>query len=178
VPGPEGPPGFRRFYDDHCDPIFAYLMYLTGDREEALDLLQETFVRAWSRLAQVAALGADQQRGWLRAVAHNAAVDCHRRRSARPAVLLEVTAEPSTSEPGLEEASEAAGELAAAAKAIAELPGTLREPLLLSTIGGLTSSAIGALLGLPSGTVRYRIAKARLELTHSVGTERQRRLPC
>ena len=177
MPGADGPPGFRRFYEDHHDAIFAYLMCLTRDREEALDLLQETFVRAWSRLGQVGALGTGQQRNWLRAVARNAVIDCHRRRSTRRAVPLDVTAEPSTG-PGTEALSESLGELAAVAKAVAELPDTLREPLLLNTVGGLTSSAIGALLGVPAGTVRYRVAKARLELARSLGLERRGGLPC
>ncbi len=178
MPGPDGPPGFQRFYDDHHDAVFAYLLCLTGDREQALDLLQETFVRAWLRLHQVAALSAHQQRSWLRAVARNAGIDHHRRRSARPSVSLEVTVEPCGAGPGPEEAAQALGELAAVGEAIAGLPGPLREPLLLSTIGGLTSAAIGAALGLPAGTVRYRIAKARSELARSLGPERLTRPSC
>ncbi len=178
MPGTDWPPGFRRLYDAHCDAVFAYLLSSTGDREESLDLLQETFVRAWSHLAQVIALEVGQQRAWLRSVARNAAIDGHRRRSRCPAVSLELGAEPGSDRPGPEQAAETLDELAAVGAAIAKLPESLREPLLLSTIGGLNSSAIGATLGLPPGTVRYRVLRARTELGKSLAPEWLKRLSC
>jgi RNA polymerase sigma-70 factor, ECF subfamily len=178
VPGTDWSAGFRRLYDAHRDVIFAYLLSSTGDREESLDLLQETFVRAWSRLDQVVELEVGQQRAWLRSVARNAAIDGHRRRSRRPAVSLEWGPEPRSDGPGPEQSAETSDELAAVGSAIARLPESLREPLLLSTIGGLTSAAIGQTLGLPAGTVRYRILRARTELAKSLAPEWLKRLSC
>ena len=72
-----------------------------------------------------------------------------------------------------EEATDARAGLAAACDAVAALPGSLREPLLLSTVGGLTSADVGATLGIPAGTVRYRVAKARLKLTNLLAANGQ-----
>ncbi len=96
----DGAPGFRVFYDRHRDAIFAYLLASAANREEALDLLQDTFIRAWGRLDEVEAMGANEQRAWLRAVARNATVDQYRRRSVRRAVPLEGMAEPPAAGPG------------------------------------------------------------------------------
>jgi RNA polymerase sigma factor (sigma-70 family) len=169
----DGAPGFRVFYDRHRDAIFAYLLASAANREEALDLLQDTFIRAWGRLDEVEAMGANEQRAWLRAVARNATVDQYRRRSVRRAVPLEGMAEPPAAGPGPEEATDARASLAAACDAVAALPGSLREPLLLSTVGGLTSADVGATLGIPAGTVRYRVAKARLKLTNLLAANGQ-----
>jgi RNA polymerase sigma factor (sigma-70 family) len=169
----DGAPGFRAFYDRHRDAIFAYLLSSAASREEALDLLQDTFIRAWGRLDEVGTMGLNEQRAWLRTVARNATIDQYRRRSTRRVAPLEGLAEPAAAGPGPEEATDARSELAAVCAAVAALPVSLREPLLLSAVGGLTSSAVGATLGIPAGTVRYRVVKARIRLTELLAPKGQ-----
>ena len=70
--------------------------------------------------------------------------------------------------PGIEEAAVAASQLATLARAIASLPASLREPLVMSTVGRLSSAAIGEVLGIPPGTVRYRISLARVRLARAL----------
>jgi len=68
---------WRRLYDATCQPLFNFLVYQTGDREAARDLLQETYVTALGRL--------DTYRGqgtllsWLRAVGLRKSLDWRRR---------------------------------------------------------------------------------------------------
>lgn len=68
---------WRRLYDATCQPLFNFLVYQTGDREAARDLLQETYVTALGRL--------DSYRGqgtllsWLRAVGLRKSLDWRRR---------------------------------------------------------------------------------------------------
>lgn len=68
---------WRRLYDATCRPLFNFLVYQTGDREAARDLLQETYVTALARL--------DTYRGqgtllaWLRSVGLRKSLDWRRR---------------------------------------------------------------------------------------------------
>lgn len=68
---------WRRLYDATCQPLFNFLVYQTGDREAARDLLQETYVTALARL--------DTYRGqgtllaWLRSVGLRKSLDWRRR---------------------------------------------------------------------------------------------------
>ena len=55
------------------------------------------------------------------------------------------------------------------------LPEELRQPLVLSTLEEMTSAQIGVVLGIPEGTVRTRIQRARLLLKQKLGPQRETR---
>jgi RNA polymerase sigma-70 factor (ECF subfamily) len=84
---------WKAIYDSTCDRLFALLCYQVGDREQALDLLQDTYLRAFSKL--------DGYRGdaplsvWLRRIAFRKAMDWKRtilQRVKRTVELNETTA--------------------------------------------------------------------------------------
>lgn len=160
---------FRVLYDEHRDGLYAYLLSRAGDREAALDLLQEVFLRAWRRLPELVQQGYDARRYWLYAVARNLTIDLYRSRPNRTWAPLPAVEKISVSGPALDEAVVAASELATLARAVCELPASLREPLVMSTVGSLSSAAIGKVLGIPAGTVRYRVSLARARLAHNLG---------
>ncbi|MBL0387429.1 RNA polymerase sigma factor [Tumebacillus sp. ITR2] len=60
-------------YANHVEAVFRYLMCFLGHREDALDLSQETFVKAFGRWKSFT--GSSSLRTWLIAIAHNLAVD-------------------------------------------------------------------------------------------------------
>src|SRR6266540_3497402 len=62
------PEAGRQFVRDHYPGIYRYLLYLTGRREAAEDLAQETFVQAWRRLETFD--GGRPLRPWLHRIAH------------------------------------------------------------------------------------------------------------
>src|SRR5579884_3944160 len=81
-PGRVGAPLFADVVAEHLDAVYRYLVYLTGDRAAAEDLVAETFERAfrsWRRF--------DPRRGaprtWLCRIAHSAAVDWFRAEQRR-----------------------------------------------------------------------------------------------
>jgi RNA polymerase sigma-70 factor (ECF subfamily) len=81
-PSRVGAPSFADVVAEELDPVFRYLVYLTGDRAAAEDLAAETFERAfrsWRRF--------DPRRGaprtWLCRIAHSAAVDWFRAEARR-----------------------------------------------------------------------------------------------
>lgn len=76
---------FAELVDKYRDKIFAYLYRMVGNREDALDLAQETFLRIFSNLRNFQ-LG-QPFKPWLYRIATNLAIDHLRRR--RPTIALD-----------------------------------------------------------------------------------------
>ena len=91
-------------YDEHAAPLLRYAVHLmSGDRQRAEDIVQETLLRAWQHPEAIADRPA---RPWLFAVARNLAIDSYRARRARPhevgEAALEVLPAPDEAERALE----------------------------------------------------------------------------
>jgi RNA polymerase sigma-70 factor (ECF subfamily) len=162
---------FRVLVDRHKARLFAVLMTLTGDRDVAEDLAQESFVRAFTGLGNYRA---DACFGtWLIQIAIHAARD-HRRRAQRerrrsPLSLDELpesqreSAEVAVARDGDDpsahvQASEEANMLQGA---LIRLPPEYREVLLLKHFEGWSYEAIGRLSEESVGTVKVRAHRAR-----------------
>jgi RNA polymerase sigma factor (sigma-70 family) len=83
-------PPFERFYDEHREEIFGFLVRRVG-RQAAEDAFQETFLRAL-RAYGVLAHG-EHLRAWAFTIAARVAIDLHRRRPPVPAELPELVSE-------------------------------------------------------------------------------------
>lgn len=134
-------------------PVQRFLRHLVGDAALAEDVAQETFVRAYQRLASFRA--ESKFSTWVFSIARNAGLDAVRARGRRlrlveRAPLLPPAVAPDTS-----------AELAAA---LAALPPKHREPLLLVEVLGLSYSEAAAVLSVPEGTVKSRVFHARRTL--------------
>jgi RNA polymerase sigma-70 factor (ECF subfamily) len=135
----------------------AYAVLLNS--YDAEDAVQETFLKlyrngGWRHL--------DNERAFLARVAWRVAVD--QRRSANPAAVIgdsKSEAEALSPHPGPEQALVAANQHALVHSMIDALPEELRLPLVLSASDELNSREIGAILGIPEGTVRTRLQRAR-----------------
>lgn len=163
---------FDALYDEHLQPVHAYLLARTRDPQLAQDLVQETFLRAWRNLAEVGPLESGRQRAWLVAVARNLVIDRSRRARSERAAVERVgrLAEPAAvADPAAE--AEVARDVAAVDRAIASLAEDQRVLLSLQVMGGLTSAEIGELLGVPAGTVRYRLNQVRRQLRAALEKE-------
>jgi len=165
---------FRELYEACHRAVYAFFLARTGSRELAKDLMQETYARAWRGIRAARAMGFDAGRLWLMRIARNLLTD-HYRRSAAGAgaeerMRREAAAAPAHAEPP-GEAYDARERVRRVGEAIRRLPAELREPLLMQAVGGLNSSEIGKLCGLPAGTVRYRISAARRMLREMLGEE-------
>ena len=164
---------FDRLYATHATALHDYLLGRTSDAEVARDLLQETCVRLWRRIAEVGELAPDRQRAWLFTVARNLVVDLYRSRASAEAANAALGQRAIATGAGVV----AAAETDAMARedrdlldaAIARLPQALRTVLVLQVLGDRTSAEIGELLGRPAGTVRYQIAQARRQLAAELG---------
>lgn len=136
----------------HQERLVRLAWALTGDRELATELAQETFVEAFVRIRQLRDNGAFG--AWLRTIAVRAARRTYRRPPAMPSPEPEDTRTPQRDLIGKELR-------AAADAAIASLKPLHREALAIAMEGQLTSAQAGKLLGCSPEAFRVRLHKAR-----------------
>ncbi len=157
---------FDRLYGLHHDRIWAFLLRLTGRRDEAADLFQET----WLAAARHAEHLEESSRvlPWLYTIARN------KHRNARRFLLFDLrkrelsALEPEPERMSADDELEARERAAALQRAFYELPDASREVLLLVTIDGLSSPEAASVLGLKEDAVRKRLSRARAELTDAM----------
>jgi RNA polymerase sigma-70 factor, ECF subfamily len=162
---------FTAVFERHHRGVHALLLARTSDPEVARDLLQETFLRLWRRLDDTDGWGDGRLRGWLITVARNLVVDRYRAERTRRGTLEALERETPRPEARGRDAADHVvdrDELAQLERAIAELPDELREILTMTTVGQMTSQEVGEALGLPAGTVRYRLHRARGRLAEAL----------
>jgi putative glutamine amidotransferase len=128
------------------------LRRMTGDREQAADLTQETLERAWRAAPREGPR--ERQRAWLHRTAANLAIDALRRRGRSATV-------PFDGAPGLSAPDADPAEAAGAREALARLTPHERLVLLLRVEAGLSHREIGALLDLSEDAARKRVRRAR-----------------
>lgn len=166
---PDDAVAFTRVYDQHYSAVYAYFVGRTSDAEAA-DLLQETFLRVWRRLAEVRDLTPVRQRAWIFTVARNLAIDTYRSRATRNAATSQLPTPTPTVDDDPEGALLSAERVSALDKALRQLPERLRVVVTMHAISGLTSTEIGTALSIPAGTVRYRLSLARKQLIETLTT--------
>jgi RNA polymerase sigma-70 factor, ECF subfamily len=149
------------FFRDHYPGVYRYLLWLTGRREVAEDLAQETFLRAWRYLHAFDARSGLQV--WLHGIARREFMRA-RRRDPAPASLEEVedAADPDSSD-----------EIASLDlhEALRKLPEEQSEAVILHYLQGYSSVEIARIVGTPEGTIRYRLARARERLRQELGED-------
>ena len=143
----------------------AYAVLLNS--HDAEDAVQETF---WKLYRNGGWRDANNEQAFLARAAWRVAVDARRRSSTRaaasalqldPDAAPPVEMDPPSPRPGPEAILLAADRHAAVHAAIDSLPEELRVPLVLSSFDELNSREIGKILGVPEGTVRTRLQRAR-----------------
>ena len=150
---------------DSQSELFAFLLGRLGDREDALDALQDVLLAVWRRRAELGKLPFDEQRRYLYAAARNRAIDVVRSRSTarhrltRP--LEEGNEPPSPAPQPLEGVDQRVQKLN---RLITRLGPDDRVLLHLCVVGGLNCNDIADRLGRPPGTIRSRLSRLRQRL--------------
>jgi len=160
---------FRRLYQAHHVAVHAYFTGRAGGPQPAADLMQDVFLRVWQHLEELTDLPADRQRAWIFTVARNLSVDAYRNQHTRAATEQALAHEPARLPPPASTAVIAAERVAIVGEAIRRLPEQQRVTLALAAAGTMTSAEIAAALGVPAGTVRYRLSLARRSLAEALG---------
>jgi RNA polymerase sigma-70 factor, ECF subfamily len=164
---------FRSVVMPHIDGAYRLAHWLTGNRTDAEDVVQDASLRAFRAIRQFAGGSA---RSWLLTIVRNTAYSWLRKN--RPAAVITVedleaveAAHASTSDPSGETPEAALIAKADAEQlraAIAALPTPFRETLVLRDIEGLDYREIAETTEVPIGTVMSRLARARRRLIATI----------
>jgi RNA polymerase sigma-70 factor (ECF subfamily) len=145
---------------DSSTLAFRVAYSVLRQREDAEDVAQEAFARAYRRFA--ALRDRERFRAWLVRITWRLALDRQRadRRRSKHEVPLDVELRPATAA-DTTDARERAAQLW---RAIDELPGKLRLAIVLGAIEGHDVREVAKLLNVPEGTVKSRLFHARKQL--------------
>ena len=135
-----------------------------GDRQSADDLTQETYLRAFSSLHRFE--GRSTLRTWLLTVARRVCAEAIRARRRRPTL---VRVDPADVEVG--DGADRVGESAAVGDLLARLATERREAFVLTQVVGLSYAEAAEVAGVPVGTIRSRVARARGDLVAALGED-------
>lgn len=159
---------YGRLVRFHQQRVYATAAQMLGDRAEAEDAAQETFLRAWRALSRFD--GRSKLSTWLFRICVNVCLNALRRRKRRASADLddprqpEVPADPTQgrTDPGVTlETDQTKQRLASA---LDELSPTLRSAVVLVLLQGMPHKEAADVLGCPEGTVAWRIHEARRRL--------------
>ncbi|MCG3132533.1 MAG: ECF RNA polymerase sigma factor SigW [Phycisphaerae bacterium] len=151
----------RAFYEQHADRIYALTLRMTGRAEDAFDLTQDTFLRAFQQFANFDARAAAGT--WLYRIAVNETLQFFRRRD-RERAHLETSRSEATGRTDDEAAAPAAPAETDVSAALADLSLEHRAVLILKYQTGLDYAEIAEVLDCAPGTVASRLNRARSEL--------------
>jgi RNA polymerase sigma factor (sigma-70 family) len=149
------PGAFEQFYRDHHARIYNLAARIVGDPDDAADITQEVFLRAYTHPFQAG--GDVRPEPWLYRIAVNASYDHLRRRAARPSTSLDAVPEIA-----------AQGDCFTAAETTRLVEGCLatltpryRTALILRDLHGLSTAEIAQVMDLHQGTARVLLHRAR-----------------
>jgi len=170
---------YERLVAEHSGDVYALLYRLTTDPEEARDLTQETFLRAFQSIDRFR--GDSSLKTWIYRIAINQARNrwrWWRRRKRDVTVSLDATDEhrdqplaarlPSYNSPSPEQETLAHEREAQLRDALQGLRRSYREAVILRDVEGFSYEEIARTLQISIGTVKSRISRGRLELRHQL----------
>lgn len=160
--------GLTEAYDRYADAIFRHCYFRLGNRERAMELMQDTFCKAWEHLAK----GRDIEhvQAFLYRIAGNLVIDEVRRLKRRPETSLEDLQEEGfdPSAEGGEAELQNAVDSAALLAQLEHLDQQSRDVLVMRFVDGLPPQEIAALLGVSANVVSVRIHRATKKLRSSL----------
>lgn len=149
----------RRTYVD----TYTLAARLTGNEEDASDVVQEAYLRAWKGMRRFR--GDSQFSTWLYRITANAAYTHLRKRNRQRTTRLDDVAEPVDVRGATPEASAETGAgLAELGTALDQLPAKLRQAVVLKDVYGLSHEAIAAELDISVSAAKVRLHRGRKRL--------------
>ncbi len=147
---------FLEWYEEYADDLFRYCIFKTGDRESALEIVQNVFVRLWQTLQKGQDL--DNARAFLYASARNSVIDGYRKKKAVSLDALDEAGFEAPSEPGMSETDKIdASRILKIAESLEE---KYREVIILRFVNDLSVTEIAELLGEKENNISVRIHRA------------------
>lgn len=156
--------------------VYNVAYRLSGSHDDASDIAQEAFVRAWNNLKSFR--GEAQFSTWIHRIVTNVFLDDRKKKRARPTTSLDesveldensITRQFEDGSPGPEALMEGEERRMIMEKAILTLPEAQRIMIVMYHSQGLAYEEIAELTQLPVGTVKSRLNRARLALRDRLG---------
>jgi len=153
------PAAFEQLVSRHEERLYNLSYRMLGSREDARDATQEAFLAALRALPSFRGDAAFTT--WLHRIAVNACYDVLRRQRRAP--VADVAEDAETWPPSPDHA-ESAATAVDVQRALARVPEEFRAVLVLHDVQDLPYEQIGAILGIPVGTVKSRLHRGRVSL--------------
>jgi RNA polymerase sigma-70 factor (ECF subfamily) len=162
--------GFEELVRRYQRPITSYVFRMLGDYESSLDVTQEVFIKVYNSLTKYSS--EYKFSTWLYRIAHNAAIDHMRRNSVSTQSIEAENADGSyqiqieSRRPSPEKDHELSEWRAEIESVVRCLPPVYRDLILLRHSRDLSYDEIAEVTGLPLGTVKNRLFRARDMMRH------------
>jgi RNA polymerase sigma-70 factor, ECF subfamily len=159
---------FEELVRRHAERLYAVVLRFVADGDEAQEVTQEAFLRAWRSIARFE--GRSRFFTWLYRIGINEA----KRRAARrpPVVVTSLEDEPVPEAPDWSEAPEARSDqrdlLKVLEQAIRGLPLEYRAPIVLRDVEGLSTAEAAEAMGLGEAAFKSRLHRARLAVRRAL----------
>lgn len=165
---------FEELYDRYASTIYALLLRILANADDAQEVLQETFVKAWTSAKMFDALRGSEV-AWLISIARSRGIDRLRSRKIRNEREDEAGREVSVLSSFVDRTTGAdlaiqSEERKAVRSALAALPEAQRVALELAYFEGMSQSEIAARLSEPLGTIKTRMQLGMKKLRESLQT--------
>lgn len=165
---------FEQLVKSYEKPIYNLCLRMCRDRDEAFDLSQESFLKAWHAISSFH--GESKFQTWLLRIASNTCIDFLRKKKRRNTISmtelddLDQPIERQIADCSLDPAvlAEKAQDHDAVREAMAALPTNDRLILSMRAIEDMSYQEIGDALELPPGTVKSRIFRAREKIRRAL----------
>ncbi|WP_436774949.1 RNA polymerase sigma factor [Yinghuangia sp. YIM S09857] len=156
---------FAEIFDRHAGAVYGHLLRRMGDHGEAEDLTSAVFLAAWRRRAEVR-LDRESVLPWLLGTANHTLANRRRALKRYRALVERVPPPPDIPDHAEDVATRLDAERRAAAlrRSVGRLPRHERDVVELCVWGGLDQQAAAVALGVPLGTVKARMHRARTRL--------------
>ena len=155
---------FAQLVEARLDRSFRTAAAMLGNEADARDVIQESFIAVWRELPRLR----DVRRfdAWLNQVVRNRCRDVLRRRRRGQEIALD------GHDSSLPNTTDAVGEAASVNAAFDRLPADQRQLLVLHHLHHLSVGDLARQLGIPVGTVKWRLHRARRGLARALEAER------
>jgi RNA polymerase sigma-70 factor (ECF subfamily) len=162
---------FAQSYSEHADSIFRFCLLRVSDRNVALDLVQDVFMRYWDSLIRGTDVANDK--AFLFTIARNGIIDWYRKKKALSLEALQEENDDPEEFAQIEDDASQILELSAESRflidKIRDLPHTSQQVLYLRYIEDLKPKEIGEILDIQENAVSVRIFRALEQLRKITG---------
>lgn len=148
---------FEQMYEKYATDVLRVSYFYLGDRQKAEDVCQDVFVRLITNAPEIQE---GREKAWLLKVALNRCRDMWRAAWVRRVVLGSPVFETIPAPDEIEKSTEKAEMMSA----IAQLPASFKEVILLHYYQGFGIAEIAQMMDLPEGTISSRLSRGRKKL--------------